>query len=36
MNNVREASELPVYVWGSVVRNENGDASFLVGTKGEE
>jgi hypothetical protein len=29
-------ADLPVYVWGSVVRNENGDASFLVGTKGEE
>jgi len=29
-------SEMPVYVWGSVVREENGDASFLIGTRGEE
>jgi hypothetical protein len=29
-------SDAPIYAWGSVVRDENGDASFLIGTKGED
>lgn len=29
-------SDSKIYVWGSVVREENGDASFLMGTKAEE
>lgn len=29
-------SDSPIYPWGSVVRDENGDASFLIGTKAED
>lgn len=30
------SADAPIYAWGSVVREENGDASFLVGVRGEQ
>jgi hypothetical protein len=30
------SADAPIYFWGSVVRNENGDATFLVGVRGEQ